>query len=182
MDLAGLNRLPGAWIAEDCSTRVHAGTGQAPAQRFTEGLPAGRDFTISQQLLTEAFWWSATRTADKATAVIKFSGGRYRVDPALAGRRVQILFDPFNLAVLHIRCKDRDYGTAVPLVIGQHAHPETARHEPPAPPPPDPAGPAYLRLLDTARDRRLHGALNYRHIITPGTTTPAPAASPQEDR
>jgi putative transposase len=179
MDLAGLNRLLAAWIGEDYSRRVHAGTGQAPADRFAGHLPAGRDFTITPQRLREAFWWSAARTADKATAVIKFFGGRYRVDPALAGRRVEILYDPFDLTVLHIRCKDRDFGTAVPLVIGQHAHPKTAKHDPPAPPPPDPAGPAYLRLLDAAHDRKLSGALNYRHIITPDTT---PAAGPEEGR
>jgi hypothetical protein len=39
-------------------------------------------------------WWSAARTADKVTAVIKFLGGKYRVDPALAGRRVEILSGP----------------------------------------------------------------------------------------
>jgi putative transposase len=173
LDLAGLNRLLRAWIEEDYSRRTHAGTGQPPAGRFAAHLPAGRDHAVSPQLLREAFWWSATRTADKATAVIKFFGGRYRADPALAGRRVEILFDPFDLTVLHIRYKNLDYGTAVPLVIGRHAHPKTARHEPPAPPP-DPADPAYLTLLDRAHDARLSGALNYRHIITP--------ANPEEDK
>lgn len=174
LDLAGLNRLLDAWIEEDYSRRVHAGTGQAPADRFTAHLPAGRDHAITQQLLREAFWWSAARTADKATAVIKIFGGRYRVDPALAGRRVEILFDPFDVTVLHIRYKNLDYGTAVPLVIGRHAHPKTARHEPPAPSPADPADPAYLLLLDAARDRKLSGALSYRHIITPDNTPAAP--------
>ena len=172
LDLAGLNRLLRAWIEEDYSRRVHAGTGQAPAQRFAAHLPAGRGETVSQQLLREAFWWSATRTADKATAVIQFHGGRYRADPALAGRRVEVLFDPFDLTVLHIRYKNLDYGTAVPLVIGRHAHPKTAKHEPPAPPLPDPGDPAYLQLLDAAHDKKLSGALNYRTIITP--------ANPQE--
>lgn len=167
LDLAGLNRLLRAWIEEDYSRRVHAGTGQAPAERFARHLPAGRDFTVSPQLLREAFWWSAARTADKATAVIQFHGGRYRVDPALAGRRVEVLYDPFDLAVLHIRWKNLDYGTAVPLVIGRHAHPKTAKHEPPPLPLPDPADPGYLRLLDNAHDRKLSGALNYRDIITP---------------
>jgi putative transposase len=171
LDLAGLNRLLRAWIEEDYSRRVHAGTGQAPAQRFAAHLPAGRGERAPQQLLREAFWWSATRTADKATAVIQFHGGRYRADPALAGRRVEVLFGPFDLTVLHIRCKNLDYGTAVPLVIGRHAHPKTAKHEPPAPPP-DPGGPAYLQLLDAAHDKKLSGALNYRTIITPAATAP----------
>jgi putative transposase len=178
LDLAGLNRLLRAWVEEDYSRRVHAGTGQAPAQRFARHLPAGREHAVSPQLLREAFWWSAARTADKATAVIQFHGGRYRVDPALAGRRVEVLYDPFDLTVLHIRWKNLDYGTAVPLVIGRHAHPKTIKHDPPALPLPDPAGPAYLRLLDTAHDQKLSGALSYRHIITPGPAT----AIPQEGR
>jgi putative transposase len=168
LDLAGLNRLLHAWIEQDYSRRVHAGTGEPPAQRFAARLPAGRDTRVSPELLREAFWWSATRTADKATAVIKFFGGRYCVDTALAGRRVEILFDPFDLAVLHVRYSGRDYGTAVPLVIGRHAHPKTAKHDTP-PAPPDLAGPAYLTLLDAAHDQQLSGALNYRTIITPAT-------------
>ena len=34
--------------------------------------------------------------ADKVTAVIKFLGGKYRVDPALADRRVEILSGPIS--------------------------------------------------------------------------------------
>jgi putative transposase len=175
LDLAGLNRLLRAWISEDYSQRVHAGTGQAPVQRFADHLPAGRDTRVSPDLLREAFWWSATRTADKATAVIKFCGGRYAIDRALAGRRVEVLFDPWDITVLHVRYQDRDYGTAVPLVIGQHAHPRTARHDPPAPPETTAADTPYLTLLDTAHDARLSRGLNYRDIITPATT-------PQEDQ
>jgi putative transposase len=179
LDLAGLNRLLRAWISEDYSRRVHSGTGQAPGRRFRDHLPAGRGQPVPADLLREAFWWSETRTADRATAVVKFHGGKYAVDKALAGRRVQILFDPFDLAVLHVRYRGRDYGTAVPLVIGRHAHPKTARHDPPAPPPG--AGGAgdtpYLDLLRQAHDATLSQALNYRHIIT----SSAPAPSPQED-
>jgi putative transposase len=168
LDLAGLNRLLRAWISEDYSRQVHAGTGQAPAQRFASHLPAGQGSTISPQLLREAFWWSATRTADKATAVIKFCGGRYGIDKALAGRRLEILLDPLDLTVLHVRYRGRDYGTAVPLVIGQHSHPRAARHDPPAPPEDPGGGTPYLNLLDSAHDARLSGVLNYRNIITPG--------------
>lgn len=173
LDLPALNRLLHAWISQDYSRRIHSGTGQPPAQRFTERLPAGRDPGISPHQLREAFWWSAARTADRATAVIKFFGGRYRTDPALAGRRVEILYDPFDLAVLHIRYRGRDYGTAAPLVIGAHVHPKARKHEPPAPPPPDPAGPAYLNLLRTAHDSTASTGVNYRNIITP--------AAPEED-
>jgi putative transposase len=168
LDLAGLNRLLRAWISEDYSRRVHAGTGQAPAERFAALLPAGHGAPVSPEKLREAFWWSATRTADKATAVIKFFGGRYSIDKALAGRRVEILFDPWDLTVLRIRYRGRDYGAAVPLAIGRHAHPKTARHDPPAPPG-TPDGTPYLDLLGRAHQDRISGALNYQDIITPGS-------------
>jgi putative transposase len=166
MDLAGLNRLLRAWISEDYSRRVHAGTGQAPAERFAALLPAGHGLPVPPEKLREAFWWSATRTADKATAVIKFFGGRYGIDKALAGRRVEVLFDPWDLSVLRVRYRGRDYGAAIPLAIGRHAHPKTARHDPPAPAGPPDATP-YLDLLARAHETRICGALNYRHIITP---------------
>lgn len=70
--------------------------------------------------------------------------------------------------MLHVRYSGRDYGTAVPLVIGRHAHPKTGKHDPP-PALPGPGGPAYLNLLDAAHGRQLSGALNYRTIITPAT-------------
>lgn len=168
LDLAGLNQLLRAWISEDYSRRVHGGTGQGPGDRFRDHLPPGRGQPVPPDLLREAFWWSETRTADKATAVIKFHGGKYTTDKALAGRRVQILFDPFDLTVLHVRYRGRDYGTATPLVIGKHAHPKTAKHDPPAPPPADgDPGTPYLDLMAQAHDTRLSGALNYRTIITP---------------
>ena len=38
-------------------------------------------------------------------------------------------------------------------------------------------GNTYLKLLDAAHDRKLSGALNYRHIITP-----APSPAPEEEK
>lgn len=168
-DLAGLNALLGAWIGEDYSRAVHSGTGQAPAARFTQNLPPGRGYAVHPARLREAFFWSAARTADRATAVVKFHGGKYSVDKALAGRRVELLFSPFDLTVLHVRHGGADYGTAVPLVIGRHAHPKAAKHDPPEPdpgPPGDPATP-YLDLLSARRREREVAGLNYQSIFSP---------------
>jgi len=68
--------------------------------------------------------------------------------------------------VLRIRYRGRDYGAAVPLAIGRHAHPKTAKHDPPAPPG-TPDGTPYLDLLGRAHQDRISGALNYQDIITP---------------
>ena len=39
-------------------------------------------------------------------------GNRYQVDPGLAGRRVELIFDPSGLTVLWVRSGGQDAGTA----------------------------------------------------------------------
>ena len=73
--------------------------------------------------LREAFLWSAHRTVTK-TATVSLHGNIYQVDPVLVGRKVELVFDPFDL--------DRHRGPppataarpAVAFRIGRHAHPK----------------------------------------------------------
>ena len=107
-DLAELNKLFTAWTETVYHTRAHSETGQPPLARWEAGgpfpLPADPD-------LAEAFRWSEWRTVTK-TATVSMHGNRYQVDPALAGRRVELVFDPFDLTVLSVRSGGRDAGTA----------------------------------------------------------------------
>ncbi len=90
--------------------REHSETGQPPLARWEAGgpfpLPAGAD-------LAEAFRWSEWRTVTK-TATVSRHGNRYQVDPGLAGRRVELVFDPFDLTVLSVRSGGKDAGVATP--------------------------------------------------------------------
>ena len=54
--------------------------------------------------LREAFLWSEHRTVTK-TATVNLHGNPYEVDTALVGRRVELVFDPFDLT--GIRCASR---------------------------------------------------------------------------
>ena len=52
----------------------------------------------SAEALTEAFLWSQLRTVTK-TATVSLHGNTYQVEAALAGRKVELVFSPFNLEV-----------------------------------------------------------------------------------
>ena len=67
----------------------------------------------SPELLRDAFLWSETRTVTK-TAMASLHGNHYEVDPALVGRRVQLVFDPFDLGALEVHHDGRDFGVAAP--------------------------------------------------------------------
>jgi putative transposase len=156
--LAELNRLFTAWTETVYHVREHSETGAAPLARWEAGgpfpVPAPAD-------LAEAFRWSERRTVTK-TALVSMHGNRYQVDPALAGRRVELVFDPFDLTVLQVRCDGRDAGTALPYHITRHAHPK-ARPEAPGSgdEAPRATGIDYLALLDAQHDRQLAGRVNY---------------------
>ena len=126
-DLAELNRLFTAWTETVYHIREHSGTGQPPLARWEAGGP----FPLpAEPALAEAFRWSEWRTVTK-TAMVSMHGNRYQVDPALAGRRVELVFDPFDLTVLSVRPDGKDAGVATPHHITRHAHPK-ARPEAPA--------------------------------------------------
>ena len=97
---------------------------------------------------SEAFLWSETRAV---TMTATASMHTYEVDAALVGRKVELLFDPFDLAVIEVRWNNRPMGVAVPVTIGRHAHP-AERPETPTPPSTS-TGIDYLALVEARRDR-----------------------------
>ena len=96
---------------------------------------AGAPFPVPEPAqLREAFLWSETRLVRK-DATIRLFGGAYETDPVLAGRKVECVFDPFDLTVLEIRWNGSPYGLAVPRKISRHSHPKAKPEEPGTPPP-----------------------------------------------
>jgi putative transposase len=150
-----MNRLFTAWAETVYHRRVHSETGQAPLQRWADGWNGAAPPLPEPSQLHEAFLWSERRTVRK-TATVSLHGNTYQVDPSLAGRRVELVFDPFDLTDIEVRWQGRPAGNAIPHVIGRHSHPK-ARPEQPAPPAPA-TGIDYIGLLDTAHDARLAGA------------------------
>ena len=78
----------------------------------------------------------------------------------LAGRRVELVFDPFDLTVLQVRAGGKDAGAAVPHHITRHSHPK-ARPEVPAEAPVPATGIDYLALAGARRTAELAGKVNY---------------------
>ena len=153
-DLEELNGLLGAWLRTVYHARVHSETGETPQARLAAaGPPALPD----PALLKEAFCWSVIRQVRK-TATVAVEGNVYSVDPFLTGRKVECVFDPFDLTELTVYWQGRKVGRAVPQVIGRHAHPK-------APPDEDPAPAAltgidYLQLVADADQAALGEQLN----------------------
>jgi putative transposase len=161
VELGELNRLFSAWLEVVYHRRVHSETGQTPLQRFDA---AGSPALPTPALLREALLWSQERTVTK-TATLSLHGNQYEVDAALVGRKVELVFDPFDLTRIEVRYQHRPFGLAVPLVIGRHTHPQAERE---LPPPPAPTGIDYLKLLADKRDHELSGRrIDYASLTQP---------------
>jgi putative transposase len=170
-----LNRLFTAWAETVYHRRVHSETGQAPLQRWADGWAAAPPRLPDPAQLHEAFLWSERRTVRK-TATVSLHGNTYQVDPSLTGRKVELIFDPFDLTGIEVRWHGNPAGQAIPHLIGRHAHPK-ARPEQPAPAAPA-TGIDYIGLIDAAHDAELAGnAISFAGISDP-PSPPGPGQLP----
>lgn len=170
-DLGELNRLFTAWVEQVYHRRTHSETDMAPLARWSAGGP----FPLpTPDALAEAFCWAAHRTVS-TTALVSLQGNTYQVDPALAGRRVELVFDPFDLTRIEVRSGGRPVGAALPHRITRHAHVKARPETPPEPP--APTGINYALLLDAAHHAELAHRVNYAAL-----TSPTPAASSTADQ
>lgn len=164
-DLLELNRLFTAWVETVYHRQIHSETGQAPLARWATAGP----FPLSTPpALAEAFLWEERRTVTK-TATISLHGNIYQVDQLLTGRRVELVFDPFDLTTLQVRLAGVPAGTAIPHHIGRHAHPKARPETPPSPPPA--TGIDYAALLDAAHQAELAQKVNYAALAGSSTAT-----------
>ena len=87
--------------------------------------------------LTEAFLWSEYRVVTK-TATVSLHANTYQVDPALVGRKVELVFDPFDLETASRSATATADGASHPA----HTSPATRTRKPnPKPPSPTPPKP-----------------------------------------
>jgi len=156
-DLAELNRLFTAWVETEYHQRPHTSTDTAPLARWRATLPNPLP-TPSPAALREAFLWSAHRSVTK-TATVSLHNNLYQVDPILIGRKVELVFDPFDMTDVEVRHHARSYGLAVAFRIGRHSHPK-ARPEHVAIDPP-PTGIDYLHLIGATHAETLSDRVNY---------------------
>lgn len=154
-DLAELNRLFAAWVETQYHRAVHSETGQTPLDRWCAGDPIALP---APETLTEAFLWEEHRRVTK-TATVSLHSNSYEVDPALVGRKVELVFDPFDLTRIEVRAAGVPMGLAIPHHIGRHTHPK-ARPETPTTPT-QPSGIDYAKLIETAHHAEIARGVNY---------------------
>lgn len=176
--LAELNRLLAAWVETVYHTAIHSETGMAPLARWRAGIPDPLPLPTPAQL-REAFLWSEFRTVTTA-ATVSLHNNRYQVDELLIGRKVELVFDPFDLTDIDVRYSGRSFGKAVAFTIGRHAHPKARPEQPEAPA--KPSGIDYLRLLDATHTQRLESRINYTALLGGASTNgkPTDTAAPGE--
>ena len=111
--------------------------------------------------------WSEQRIVSAKTATVKLFGSIYETDPVLAGRRVELVFDPFDLTRIEVRWNGKPYGLAVPQQIRRHSHPRAK------PETPGRAAPGHRHRLPGHHRRRAPGRPAAAHQLQ----RPGPAGS-----
>jgi putative transposase len=107
---------------------------------------------------------------------VSLQGNTYQVDPLLVGRRVELVFDPFDLTRIQVRLRGVPAGTAIPHRIGRHAHPKARPETPPSLP--APTGIDYARLIAEIHQTQLGApvtGVNYAALagsVPTGSTAP----------
>jgi len=157
-----LNAWFEAWLAERYHRDVHSETGQSPVDRFgrkAAGRPAPSTETVEEYLRLRE-----TRTVHRKWSTVEVEGIRFTVTPSLRGRRVQVLFDPSDLAYVLISFDGR---------IIERATPQKPGVIPPSPgpaPPPEGKRTDYLALLRADYERRVRVELSALRLASPPVT------------
>jgi putative transposase len=161
--LEQLNRYWAAWVEQVYHRRIHRGTGQSPLERWMTSESRLRP-TPAPDVLAEAFLWTATRTVT-ATRSVSLHGNLYDVDPVLVGRRVELRYDPTDLATIAVFVNDEPAGAAVPFELSRHVDPKLKHAG--VPEPGEPTGVRYLDALAADHAEQLRGELSYRPTSPP---------------
>ena len=112
---------------------------------------------------------------------MSLQGNTYQVDPLLVGRRVELVFDPFDLTRIQVRLRGVPAGTAIPHRIGRHAHLKARPETPPELP--APTGIDYARLIAEIHQTQLGApgtGVNYAALAGSTPADQPPTASPDQ--
>ncbi|WP_160327275.1 Mu transposase C-terminal domain-containing protein, partial [Ferroacidibacillus organovorans] len=132
--LDDLNDAFQTWANVYYHERKHGSTGMAPKQRAAQTTRRAR--RISEQELTEIFYWQEERKADKAGCV-SLQGNLFQVDDELANKKVQLRYDPFDLTTIQVWYGEHRYADAAPIDLtrryDRRVQQEVEASAPPAP-------------------------------------------------
>jgi putative transposase len=175
--LSELNESLWAWLECVYHQREDSETGQTPFVRYTAGLDQVR--SVDSETLRQAFLWREQRKVHR-DATLALQGNSYQVDPHLAGRTVELRFDPFDLSQIEMFLDGRSLGVATVRQQNRQKHLAVERlaTEPLAPPKPKSSLDylAALRAEYQAQQRRSAGTLQFARLLPPDATAAAPEA------
>lgn len=122
-----LNALFTSWVEMVYHHAVHSTTGQTPLQRWDASWAGRKPVRKSRDEIAEAFRWSTIRTVTKS-ATVSLQSNTYQVDQLLVGKRVELVYDPFDLTGLITVTAGNGVpaGIAVLSEIRRHVHKKAA--------------------------------------------------------
>jgi len=172
--LADLNESLWAWLECVYHQHEHSETQQTPLARYTAGLAQVRH--ADPETVRRAFLWREKRKVRK-DATLSLQGNRYQVEPHLAGRTLELRFDPFDLSQIELYLDSTHLGLATVVVQNRQRHLAVERlaTEPPDPPKPKSSLDylAALRAEYQAQQQRELGPLQFTQLPLPEADTPA---------
>lgn len=174
--LADLNDAFWAWLSCIYHQNQHSETEQTPLDRFRAGLNQLRQ--VDPQTLQTAFLWREKRQVRKDGS-LSLQGNRYQVEPHLAGRTLELRFDPFDLSTLDLYLDEQYLGRAVVLTQGRQKH-LAVQHlvtDPPVPPKPQ-SSLDYLAALRAEYQQMLQQEAGHLHFAR---LLDVPAPNPDTD-
>ena len=168
--LEEMNELFDAWVAQVYHRHPNETTGRAPAEAWKAGWAGTQPRRATLDQIAEAFKWSAFRRVRKDSTV-QLHGNFYQVDPALAGRKVEIVFDPYEMGgPVEVLVDGQPAGVGTPFQIGRHVHKKAqaaVRDENRSPTGGAATGIDYLRLLETDRRAEIAASgIDYRALCS----------------
>ncbi len=172
--LTDLNESLWAWLECVYHQHEHSETHQTPLARYSAGLDQVRH--ADPETVRRAFLWREKRTVRK-DATLSLQGNRYQVEPHLAGRTLELRFDPFDLSQIELYLDGARLGLATVVVQNRQRHLAVERlaTEPPDPPKPKSSLDylAALRAEYQARQQRDLGPLQFTQLPLPQVDPPA---------
>jgi len=134
------NRYFNVWLSECYNRREHSGLdGKTPEYTYKNSNAPLR--FVPPDVVASAFMRVEQRKVDKS-GCISFSGKKYEVTALLAGRQVDVAYDPNNLQTIFVEYDSKSWHVQE-LVIGEHSGPR-----PKLPKLLLPSQPVTSRLLD----------------------------------
>jgi putative transposase len=115
----------------DYQQRVHSSTGVAPLTRWRDHI--GNFLrTVGEKELLELFLWQVNRTVNKV-GLVSVQGLEFEVESMLHNKKVEVRYNPFDLAAVHIYYQGRFFQKALPAKISRWNLAAKAKSAPPSP-------------------------------------------------